>query len=119
MRLRAIVVNEAAASPVVASTAMPSNSPVRTIAEIADERTVFISWIAATPSAGDVIPGSGGCPKVRSSASRRGKRGGARVVCFLQAEHRIWLLIACTKAKFDNLPPEFLAELKCGVEDAL
>lgn len=31
----------------------------------------------------------------------------------------IWLLIAYTKAKFDNLPTEFLAELKQGVEDAL
>jgi hypothetical protein len=65
---------------------MPSNSPVRTIAETADERATFISWIAANFSAGDVIAGSGGRRKVRSSASRRGKRAGARVDCFLQAE---------------------------------
>jgi len=85
----------------------------------ADERTEFINWIAANPTAGDVIPGSGGCRKVRWSASGRGKRGGARVIYFLQAEHTIWLLIVYTKAKFDNLPTEFLAELKNGVEDAL
>jgi hypothetical protein len=29
------------------------------------------------------------------------------------------VLIVYTKAKFDNLPAEFLAQLKQGVEDAL
>jgi hypothetical protein len=85
----------------------------------AEERTEFINWIAANPTAGDVIPGSGGCRKVRWSASGRGRRGGARVIYFLQAEHTIWLLIVYTKAKFDNLPTDFLAALKKGVEDAL
>ena len=41
------------------------------------------------------------------------------MIYFLQAEHTIWLLIVYTKAKFDDLPTEFLAELKRGVEDAL
>ncbi|MEX2543189.1 MAG: hypothetical protein WD314_15385 [Trueperaceae bacterium] len=43
------------------------------------EREEFISWIAANPEAGDLIPGSGGSRKVRRSAGR-GKRGGARVI---------------------------------------
>jgi putative transcriptional regulator len=34
-----------------------------------DERQQFISWIAVNPEAGDVIPGSGGCRKVRWSSS--------------------------------------------------
>lgn len=42
-------------------------------------RVEFIDWIAANPLAGDVIPGSGGCRKVRWSRSGMGKRGGARV----------------------------------------
>jgi hypothetical protein len=29
------------------------------------ERTAFINWIAANPHAGDVVPGSNGCRKVR------------------------------------------------------
>jgi hypothetical protein len=62
-----------------------------------DERQQFISWIAVNPEAGDVIPGSGGCRKVRWSSSGHGKRGGARV---------------------DNLPPEFLAKLRKEVEHA-
>ena len=78
----------------------------------------FINWIALHPEAGDVIPGSGGCRKVRWAASGRGKSGGARVIYFNATEQAIWLLIVYTKSKFDNLPTSFLAELKQGVEDA-
>ena len=74
------------------------------------EREAFISWIAANPSAGDVIPGSGGCRKVRWTRQGQGKRGGARVIYFVASGQTIWLLIVYAKAKFDNLPAEFLAE---------
>ena len=84
-----------------------------------DQRNEFISWIAANPEAGDIIAGSGGCRKVRWAASGRGKRGGARIIYFLEAEDTIWLLIVYTKAEFDKLPTSFLAQLKRGVEDAL
>lgn len=83
------------------------------------ERDEFIAWIAVNPEAGDLIKGSGGCRKVRWAASGRGKSGGARVVYFNVSDETIWLLIAYTKGKFDNLPTSFLAELKQGVEDAL
>jgi len=83
------------------------------------EREEFINWIAANPEAGDLIKGSGGCRKVRWAASGRGKSGGARVIYFNVLDETIWLLIAYTKGKFDNLPTSFLAELKQGVEDAL
>ena len=83
------------------------------------EREQFISFIASNPLAGDLIRGSGGCRKVRWSASGQGKRGGARVIYFNAAESTIWLLIVYTKAKFDNLPTSFLIELKQGVEDVL
>ncbi len=83
------------------------------------ERLEFITWIAANPAAGDVIAGTGGCRKVRWSSSGRGKRGGARVIYFNASTETIWLLIVYTKAKFDNLPSDFLAQLKQGVEDAL
>ena len=46
-----------------------------------------------------------------------GKRGGARVVYFMETEGRIWLLIVYAKSKFDNLPAEFLAQLKGEVEN--
>jgi len=78
----------------------------------------FVAWIAANPLAGDLVPGSGGCRKVRWSRPGQGKRGGARVIYFIATDATIWLLIAYTKSRFDNLPTAFLAELKRGIEDA-
>lgn len=78
-----------------------------------DERLAFISWIAANPDAGPVVPGTGGVRKVRWSRAGMGKRGGARVIYYTELEDgKIWLLIVCTKAKFDNLPAEFLSQLR-------
>jgi hypothetical protein len=82
------------------------------------ERVEFINWIAANPQAGDLIPGSGGCRKVRWRRQGQGKRGGARVIYFLPDEALIWLLIVYVKAEFDNLPTAFLAQLKREIEDA-
>lgn len=54
---------------------------------------------------------------MRWTRQGQGKRGGARVIYFVESGQTIWLLIVYAKAKFDNLPAEFLAELKRGVED--
>jgi hypothetical protein len=83
------------------------------------ERVAFVSWIAANPDSGDLIQGSGGCRKVRWSTSGSGKRGGARVIYFLEKEHTIWLLIVYKKVTYDNLATEFISELRKGVEDAI
>jgi len=83
------------------------------------ECIAFINFIAASPEAGSVIPGSGGCRKVRWSVAGAGKRGGARVIDFLAPDGVVWLLIVYKKAKFDNLPTSFLMQLKQGVEDSL
>jgi len=83
------------------------------------ERQEFINFIAASPEAGDIIPGSGGCRKVRWSRSGMGKRGGARVIYFHAPAGTVWLLIVYAKAKFDNMPSSFLAQLKEGVEHAI
>ena len=48
-----------------------------------------------------------------------GKRGGARVIYYNQlVDGRIVLLMAYSKAKFDNLPVDFLFTLKKEFEDA-
>ena len=83
------------------------------------EREQFITFIAASPEAGVLISGSGGCRKVRWSTAGVGKRGGARVIYFIAGDGVVWLLIVYKKAKFDNLPTSFLAQLKQEVEDAL
>ncbi|MBI1954161.1 MAG: type II toxin-antitoxin system RelE/ParE family toxin [Proteobacteria bacterium] len=43
-------------------------------------------YLAATPEAGDVIPGLRGIRKFRWQASQKGKSGGARVIYFFYTE---------------------------------
>ena len=47
-----------------------------------DERGMFAAYIAEHPTAGDVVPGSGGIRKVRWGRSGSGKSGGVRVIYF-------------------------------------
>lgn len=58
-----------------------------------DERLDFLSWLAANPEAGDVIPGAEGARKVRWTLPGIGKRGGARVIYFNYAEDGTVLLV--------------------------
>jgi len=81
-----------------------------------EELDAFINWIALNATAGDVIPESGGLRKVRWAVSGRGKSGGARVIYYnLLKDGTVWLLIAYTKAKLDNLPVIVLKELKDAI----
>ena len=85
-----------------------------------DELDQFVNWIALNPLAGDVIPGGGGIRKVRWAASGRGKRGGARVIYYnVMRQGTIWLLMAYTKAKFENLPLSVLRELKNEIDQEI
>jgi len=78
-----------------------------------DERGAFASWIAANPESGDVIPGSGGCRKVRWSRAGSGKRGGVRVIHYNQlANGRIYLLLIYAKSAKDNVPANVLLKIK-------
>ncbi len=82
-----------------------------------EELDSLIETLANAPDAGDLIPGSGGLRKVRWSVSGRGKRGGARVIyTTIAADGVVWLLIAYTKAKFDNLPMAILRKLKNEIQ---
>lgn len=77
------------------------------------ERIDFCAFIAANPDAGEVIPGSGGCRKVRWAASGRGKRGGARVIYYNRLdEGLIWLLVIYAKAVRGNIPAHILRQIK-------
>lgn len=84
-----------------------------------DERSAFITWIAQNPMAGDVIVASGGLRKVRWARKGGGKSGGARVITYyVSRQGRVWLLVGYTKARFDNLPTEFLVQLRKEIDDA-
>jgi mRNA-degrading endonuclease RelE of RelBE toxin-antitoxin system len=96
-------------------TVIESPTYLRSIADIWTEKQAveFVDFIAANPDAGNVIPGTRGLRKVRWAASGRGKRGGARVIyLWRDARGQVLLLVAYVKAKFDNLPADFLNRLR-------
>jgi hypothetical protein len=47
-----------------------------------EERAVLVDYLAHNPTAGNLIPGTGGVRKLRWGLAGRGKRGGARVIYF-------------------------------------
>ncbi len=83
-----------------------------------DERNIFISYIAANPEAGDVVPGSGGVRKVRWGYAGHGKRGGVRVIYFNRLSHgEIWLLLIYGKSATENIPSHVLRQIKEDIEN--
>lgn len=58
------------------------------------EVTALISMLARDPTAGDVIPDTGGLRKVRLGVRGRGKRGGARVIYYFYNETLPLFLLA-------------------------
>lgn len=83
-----------------------------------DERLEFLTWLGANPEAGDVIPDSGGCRKVRWSRAGTGKRGGVRVVYFTRLlAGEIWLLLIYAKSARDNIPGHLLKAVRKEIEN--
>ena len=75
-----------------------------------DVRKAMETAIAADPTAGPVIPGTGGIRKLRWAGSGRGKRGGIRTIYFYHAAphaapEAIYLLTAYAKAAREDLSP--------------
>ena len=81
------------------------------------DRSAFCAWIANNPLVGDVIPGSGGCRKVRWARAGMGKRGGARVIYFNRLENGvIWLLVIYAKAVRGTIPAHLLKDIKEAID---
>ena len=51
-----------------------------------EERDQLVAFLAANPTAGDLIEGTGGVRKVRFAARGKGKSGGARVIHYFVPE---------------------------------
>ncbi|MBL0162467.1 MAG: transcriptional regulator [Xanthomonadales bacterium] len=63
--------------------------------------------------AGDLIPGSGGCRKMRWGSADKGKRGGVRVIYYeVTQAGQIWLLAIYAKTRQDNLPAHVIRQIK-------
>lgn len=70
------------------------------------------------PTAGDVVPGSGGLRKVRWRMPGVGKSGGVRVIYFVvAADATIVLLTLYSKSKTDNLTGAMLKEIRRALEE--
>ena len=83
-----------------------------------EERLEFFAWIAREPGAGVVIPGSGGCRKLRWSRAGTGKQGGARVIYFTRLEaSELCMLLVYPKAAKDNIPGHILKAVRKEIED--
>lgn len=51
-----------------------------------EERTAVANLIAATPEAGEVMPGCGGARKLRFAKPGKGKSGGYRIITYFAGE---------------------------------
>lgn len=64
------------------------------------ERKATVDQIAADPSGGDMIVGSGGCRKVRVAGRGFGKSGGFRVVtAYVNARKPVYLIAVLSKGR--------------------
>jgi len=83
-----------------------------------EERLEFFTWPSSNPEAGDVIPESGGCRKVRWSRAGTGKRDGVRVVYFNRLPSgEIWLLLIYAKSLRHNIPGHLLKAVRKEIEN--
>lgn len=81
-----------------------------------DDRALQTALITR-PHLGSVIPGGGGIRMVRRAAPGRGKRGGAGVIDFREAEPEVFfMLCAFPKSERDDLSPGQLRALRKRVE---
>lgn len=71
------------------------------------------AYLLGNPDAGDVIPRSGGCRKLRWAAQGHGKRGGVRVIYFLRLAHGQFVLVTMyAKNVQENIDPGLLKKIK-------
>ena len=77
-----------------------------------EERGAFAAFVANNPTAGDVVPGSGGCRKIRWAHAGSGKRGGTRVIYTARiARGALVLLVIYAKSARDNIPANILRKI--------
>ena len=77
-----------------------------------DEYSELQQFMMQNPESGRLVPGSGGVRKLRWKRSGMGKRGGLRVIYYVQFEpHEFWMLSVYSKAKLDNIPGHVLKKL--------
>jgi hypothetical protein len=80
------------------------------------ERIAIVDFLARDPTAGDIVPGTGGARKLRWAMAGRGKSGGARIVTYYGgADVPLFLLSAFGKNEKSDLSASERAELKTAL----
>ncbi|MGE7992246.1 transcriptional regulator [Pseudomonas sp. NPDC089554] len=84
-----------------------------------EEHGAFMHHLANDPETGAVIPGSGGCRKVRWSLDGKGKRGAVRVIYTTQlACGAVVALLIYAKSSTDNIPAHVLRKIAKELDHA-
>ena len=94
---------------------METNEFLRGTKKLMDdvERAELVGYLACNPTAGDVIPGSGGVRKIRWALEGRGKRGGARVIYFFHdMEMPLYIMTAYAKNERENVSQDEINTLQ-------
>lgn len=69
-----------------------------------EEKIELVTYLAANPSAGDLIQGAGGIRKLRWARGTRGKSGGVRVIYYFHSDIMpLYLLAAFGKNEKANI----------------
>ena len=81
---------------------------------LTEEEYSGMQWyLSSYPNAGDLIPATGGCRKLRWGVTAKGKRGGLRVIYYGQtSKGHIWLLAIYAKTRQENLPAHVIRMIK-------
>jgi hypothetical protein len=97
-------IEEVAVPPLVTVVETPEFI-ARTAKLMTDEnREELIAYMSRNPTAGELVPGTGGIRKLRWRLEGRGKRGGARVIYFFHsADVPLFALTAFAKNERANL----------------
>jgi hypothetical protein len=78
-----------------------------------EERAAMVSYIGVNPSAGEIMPGTGGARKLRFAGRGKGKSGGYRIVTFYaDADMPVFLLDVYSKDSQANLSKAERNELR-------
>jgi hypothetical protein len=78
-----------------------------------DETAAIVTFLAENPQAGDELPGTGGCRKVRIAGRGKGKSGGYRTITFYSGEAMpVYLITVFSKGEKSTLTGKEAAALK-------
>lgn len=78
-----------------------------------DERRMAVNQLAADPSCGDEVRGSGGVRKVRVAGRGKGKSGGYRVMAaFIGDDAPVYLLAVLSKGDRGSFTAAEIAQMK-------